>query len=279
MPIENAAQELAELIRRGGADYIEARLEESQNSHIVYRGRELESIGRSEAVGGNVRAMVRGGWGFVSFNSLSNLRSRVEMAIKQATLVGSETSQLATVPPLVDRVLSGVGKDPVTASLAEKKQMLDEYNEIIWRQPEIQTSTVGYSDSRKKTIFLSSLGSHIEQEKADIMLRIAAVAVRDGDVQQVGLSVGSRGDITPVQQLHQEVEHLSHHAVALLSAPKAKSDEYTVVLDPVLAGVFVHEAFGHLSESDFVYENDRMRELMTLGNQFGSRAISCHVPA
>jgi len=105
MPIENAAQELAELIRRGEADYIEARLEESQNSHIVYRGRELESIGRSEAVGGNVRAMVRGGWGFVSFNSLSNLRNRVEMAIKQATLVGSETSQLATVPPLVDRVL------------------------------------------------------------------------------------------------------------------------------------------------------------------------------
>ncbi|MBA7680652.1 hypothetical protein ES703_88973 [subsurface metagenome] len=196
MPIENAAQELAELIRRGEADYIEARLEESQNSHIVYRGRELESIGRSEAVGGNVRAMVKGGWGFVSFNSLSNLRSRVEMAIKQATLVGSETSQLATVPPLVDRVLSGVGKDPVTVSLAEKKQMLDEYNEIIWRQPEIQTSTVGYGDSRKQTIFLSSLGSHIEQERADIMLRIAAVAVRDGDVQQVGLSVGSRGDPT-----------------------------------------------------------------------------------
>jgi TldD protein len=162
----------------------------------------------------------------------------------------------------------------VTASLAEKKQMLDEYNEIIWRQPEIQTSTVGYSDSRKKTIFLSSLGSHIEQERADIMLRIAAVAVRDGDVQQVGLSVGSRGDITPFQQLHQEVEHLSHHAVALLSAPKARSGEYTVVLDPVLAGVFVHEAFGHLSESDFVYENDRMRELMTLGKQFGSRELN-----
>ena len=274
MPIENAAQELAELIRRGEADYIEARLEESQNSHIVYRGRELESIGRSEAVGGNVRAMVKGGWGFVSFNSLSNLRSRVEMAIKQATLVGSETSQLATVPPLVDRVLSGVGKDPVTASLAEKKQMLDEYNEIIWRQPEIQTSTVGYGDSRKQTIFLSSLGSHIEQERTDIMLRIAAVAARDGDVQQVGLSVGSRGDLAPFQQLHQEVERLSHHAVALLSAPKARSGEYTVVLDPVLAGVFVHEAFGHLSESDFVYENDRMRELMTLGKQFGSRELN-----
>ena len=47
-----------------------------------------------------------------------------------------------------------------------------------------------------------------------------------------------------------------------------------MVLDPVLAGVFVHEAFGHLSESDFVYENDRLREIMTLGKQFGSAELN-----
>ena len=41
-----------------------------------------------------------------------------------------------------------------------------------------------------------------------------------------------------------------------------------------LAGVFVHEAFGHLSESDFVYENDRMREIMTLGKQFGAKELN-----
>jgi TldD protein len=60
----------------------------------------------------------------------------------------------------------------------------------------------------------------------------------------------------------------------MLSAPYAKGGEYTVVLDPVLAGVFVHEAFGHLSESDFVYENDRMREIMVLGKTFGSPELN-----
>ncbi|MGB2827043.1 MAG: TldD/PmbA family protein [Dehalococcoidales bacterium] len=274
MSIENAAQELAELVRRGDADYIEAHLEESQASHMVYRGRELESVGRSESVGGNVRAMVRGGWGFVSFNNLDDLRGRVEMAIRQAGLVGSEISQLATVSPVVDRISAGVDRDPVTIPLAEKKQVLDEYNEIIWRQPEIQTSNIGYSDSRKRAFFLSSPGSYIEQERADVNLRVAAVAARDGDIQQAGLSMGSRGDLAPVSQLHQEVERLSRHAVELLSAPQAKGGEYTVVLDPVLAGVFVHEAFGHLSESDFIYENDRLRELMALGKQFGSRELN-----
>jgi TldD protein len=67
---------------------------------------------------------------------------------------------------------------------------------------------------------------------------------------------------------------MAQHAVELLSAPQAKGGEYTVVLDPVLAGVFVHEAFGHLSESDFVYENDRLRQIMTLGKQFGGKQLN-----
>jgi TldD protein len=47
-----------------------------------------------------------------------------------------------------------------------------------------------------------------------------------------------------------------------------------VVCDPILAGVFVHEAFGHLSESDFVYENERMREIMVLGRKFGGKHLN-----
>jgi TldD protein len=178
------------------------------------------------------------------------------------------------VEPATDVVPAGLTRDPVNIPLAEKKQLLDSYNDIIWRTPEIQTSSIGYADSRRKTIFLSSLGSHIEQERADIALRLAAVAARDGDVQQVGLSVGSRGDFGALQNLHQQVEHASQHAVALLRAPRATGGEYTVVLDPVLAGVFVHEAFGHLSESDFVYENERLRELMPLGKRFGDERLN-----
>ena len=165
-------------------------------------------------------------------------------------------------------------RNPVAIPLAEKKELLDEYNEIIWGTPQIQTSTIGYGDSRKKVIFLSSAGSYIKQERADVTLRLTAIAARDGEVQQVGLSLGSRGDFSAIQGLHQQVEEMAQHAVALLSAPQAKGGEYTVVLDPVLAGVFVHEAFGHLSESDFVYENDRMRQIMTLGKQFGSDQLN-----
>jgi len=266
--IQAVGRQLVKDLKKYRADYIEARLEESQRSHITYRGRELESVGQSTAVGGNIRALVKGGWGFTSFNELSDLPSRVELAVKQAKLVGKEESRLASVEPAVDTVASE--KDsPLTISLSEKKQLLDEYNDIIWRTPRLQTSVIGYADSHKKTIFLNSAGSYIQQQRTDITLRLSAVAAGDGEVQQAGLSLGSRGDFSSIKGLHQEVAEMAKNAVALLSAAQVKGGEYTVVLDPVLAGVFVHEAFGHLSEADFVYENERLRQVMVLGRKFG----------
>jgi TldD protein len=70
------------------------------------------------------------------------------------------------------------------------------------------------------------------------------------------------------------VKEMAQRAVEMLTAPRVKGGEHTVVLDPVLAGVFVHEAFGHLSEADFVYENDRMREIMVLGKEFGGPQLN-----
>ncbi|MGD0779486.1 MAG: TldD/PmbA family protein [Dehalococcoidales bacterium] len=267
--IEEIAQSLTAEFKKGKTDYLEARFEENQTSYIMYRGQALDSIGRSTASGGNVRALVKGGWGFTSFNDFDKLNDRVWLAIEQAQSAGSGKSLLAPIDPAQETIPSGVTHNPVTIPLAEKKRLLDEYNEIIWSVPEVKTSNIGYSDSHKKVIFLNSESSLISQERADVSIRLQAIAAKDGEVQQVGLSLGSRGEFNAIRNLHDKVKEMSQNAVALLYAPQVKGGEYTVVLDPILAGVFVHEAFGHLSESDFVYENDRMREIMVLGKKFG----------
>lgn len=272
--IRDAAQQLAKALKKTGADYIEAHLEESQSSRIVYRKKELESVSRVTAAGGNVRALVKGGWGFVSFDDFSELPDKVEMAVKQARLTGGEKSYLAQTEPVVDAVSPEIAQNPVDIPLADKKRLLDEYLEIIWQTPGIKTSIINYSDGHKKTIFVNSPGSNIEQERADIALRFTMVATDNSNIKQSGLSLGSRGDFSKIQGVHSQVEQMSRRAVEMLSAPRVKGGEYTVVLDPVLAGVFVHEAFGHLSEADFVYENERMREIMTLGKKFGSPELN-----
>jgi TldD protein len=63
-------------------------------------------------------------------------------------------------------------------------------------------------------------------------------------------------------------------ADALLRAPKCEGGAHTVILNPDMAGVFVHEAFGHLSEGDFLYENAKMRELMHPGRVVGGPELN-----
>ena len=274
MNIKEAGHLLAGIVTKYDAEYIEAHLEESQASHVAYRGKDLESMDKIAAVGGNVRALVKGGWGFVSFNNLDNLEAKVKQAVEQAGYVSNGEARVNPLLPVVDRTQAEVWHNPVEIPLAEKKRILDEYNEVIWSVPKLQTSVIGYADGYRKNLYLNSAGSYIEQERADVTLRTTAIAADNGGVQQVGLSLGSRGDFNAIKGLHDQVRNMAQNAVKMLSSPQAKGGEYTVVLDPILAGVFVHEAFGHLSEADHVYENPQLRELMQLGKTFGPQHLN-----
>ena len=265
---------LAEALKGHEADYIEIRLEERRATGIRYRGRELEDVSQPASSGGNVRALVKGGWGFVSFNDPGDLKEKVKLAVRQARLVGRNSSHFAPVPPARDLVQELEYNDSSIVGLADKMRLVQQYNEIILAVPKVESSMVVYSDRRRRITFANSEGSHIEQTHSDISMRVTAMAQDGGDVQQAGLSMGSRGDFSQVQGKKQEVEEIARRAVELISAPRARSGEYTVVLDPILAGVFTHEAFGHLSEADFTYENERMKELMVLGRRFGGRHLN-----
>ncbi|MGA2158076.1 MAG: TldD/PmbA family protein [Dehalococcoidia bacterium] len=266
--------ELFSAIAGQKADYIEIRLDESRSSRLTFRGERLEEAGRSASTGGNVRALVRGGWGFVTFNSLEKLADKVALAVEQAVHVGKEDSKFSPVPPATDIVAAEFKKNPLDIALSAKKDILDQYNRLMLGTPEVQTTSIGYSDAQKKVTLATSEGTYIEQSRIDVSLRLTAIASRNGDVQQVGLSIGSKGDFAVVENLQDEAKDIARRAVALLSAPHVKGGTYTVVLDPILAGVFVHEAFGHLSEADHVYENPQLRDIMVLGRRFGGKHLN-----
>lgn len=272
------------VLSRCNADYAEIRFERSQTTQISYRGGKLEEVSRSCSSGGNVRALVGGGWGFASFNSPERLGDYVDLAVRQAKLAEGEAFDLPHGEPVVDvvegstkkvDVVEGsIKKDASAIPLAEKKRLFDEYNSVMLTSPDIQDSRIAYRDVSRRVIFATSEGSYIEQEKPDLTLRLTAIARKNGEIQQAGLSLGSVGDFSAVESLHPKVEEIARRAAALLRAPRVKGGEYTVILDPILGGVFAHEAFGHLSESDFVYQNEPLREVMVLGKRFGGSHLN-----
>ena len=265
---------IADALKGQDADYIEIHCEESQATNIAYRGERLEEISRGRNSGGNIRALVQGSWGFVSFNHLDGLRDKVALAVEEARLASREPFKLFPTEPVVETVVPQLEKVSIDIPLAAKKELLDEYNDIILSSPKIQSSRINYRDGRRRRIFANSEGSYIEQAKTDLNLRLTAIAREDNEVQQAGLSLGSNGEFSAVEGLHEQAREIARRAAALLSAPQVKGGEYTVLLDPVLAGVFAHEAFGHLSESDFVYQNENLQQVMVLGKRFGGKHLN-----
>ena len=133
----------------------------------------------------------------------------------------------------------------------------------------IQSSDVGYADSFKKSWFANSEGAYIEEETPDVNMAVAGIA-RDGDLVQTNRRIGGGADgFQSVENFHKDAEAAAKRAVELLSAPPVQGGTYSVVADHFVSGLFTHEAFGHLSEADFVDENPKMRELMVIGKRFG----------
>ncbi|GJQ50434.1 MAG: hypothetical protein HKUEN01_28200 [Candidatus Kuenenia stuttgartiensis] len=256
------------------ADYAEVRVHEGVSTGITYVGKELEGIGEKSSFGGCVRALVNGGWGFVAFNDIEHLPKYIEMACEQAKFVGKNKSQLAPIPIINDQTKTTVVNDPAEISLKEKQSLCDKYNTIILSSKQIQTSNVRYLDSHGTVFFANTEGSFIAQETIFCGISLLAMA-RDGmNVQQAYHSVGDLRGYNNVLKMEQECEKVAKRAVDQLSVKPVNGGKYTVIIDPKLCGVFVHEAFGHLSEADFIYENAQLREIMVLGKRFGSDALS-----
>jgi len=261
------------------ADYVEVRVEESFVTSIEFRGPRLESVSQSVEFGGNVRALVRGGWGFVSFNSLDELEDRVKAAIKQAALIARTVDRplrLAPVPTVEDTVRVKILRDPRQVPLSQKIDLMAGYNERILSHPGISSSQVRYFDRFTKLYYANSEGTYIEQERLDLAGSLAALAKGANTMERGSFSFGSSNDFGVAEGHEKEIDRICRLAVDLTRAPVVKGGEYTVICDPRLAGVFVHEAFGHLSEADHVYENENLRRIMKLGTVFGTKILNIY---
>lgn len=269
----NVKDLLTDLIARyrSRVDYLAVRLEAAEGTDILLRGNKIETLSEGVSIGGHVRACHKGGWGFASFNQLATLEERIEEAIVAARLVGDEETLLSPVHPVQDSCLLPLtGTDPRKIPLAQKKALCQHYGEILRSvSPQIATISVRYGDSAQQTILATSDGTLLEQSWVDMEMRFAATA-RNGETVQTGRETnGSRKAYEDLMGLDEQVRSAAQRAVDSLALPPVRGNTYTVVIDPILSGLFVHEAFGHLSEADMTYENPDLLETMSLGRRFG----------
>jgi TldD protein len=268
---------IQEAIKRSRADYTEIRIEEKETTRVTFRGKELEVANANIDKGGIVRCLIKNkGWGVATFNNLDDLLNKVDQAY-QCAQVGSvpEPIELAGVEPVEQILTAEMKRDFRDISLAEKISLAERYNQIMQGYSgKIIDTQSAYSDSCAHLILANSEGTYIDQEKPATVIAAFAIARAGDNVQQAYESLATTQGYEYVLDKDELARKAAQKAVELLDAKPVKAGQYPVVADQMLAGVFIHEAFGHLSEADFVYENPKAREMMTLGRRFGKGILN-----
>jgi len=258
------------------ADYTEMRLEERSATKVVFRGRDLETADITIDRGGIVRALCYdGGWGIATFNSLENLPARVEQAYQAAKAIQGERIELAPVPAAEEEIIVSLEQDFRAVPLSRKRGLLESYNDLlVGYHDRIVDSSAFYEDTFSRVYYRNSEGTSFTEERPLITLYFRATAREGDNVQQgvEGISVPRGFEAVADQECL--VEKAAQRAVDLLAVETVVGGRYPVVCNPRLAGVFIHEAFGHLSEADFVYTNPQAREMMVPGRRFGGDILT-----
>jgi len=267
---------LAAALKSSRADYTEIRVEHTWSTAVTFRGARLESATANEDLGGFVRALVRGcGWGIAAFTSLDRLPAMVARAGELSRAVRlDEPIARAPVAPVVTDALLDLDGDVRGISLAEKKRLLEGYNGEMLAVPGVVDTTAGYHDEVTEYWYANSEGTLLYELRPEVTLSGTAIARRNGIIEKGLESVGLRRGWNAVHDHAAGFREAARRAAALLDAPTVKGGTYPVILDNEMAGVFIHEAFGHLSEADFVYENQQARDMMTLGRRFGRPVLN-----
>lgn len=259
-----------EALKKADADYAEIRYENEESTSISFRKDEVENASNGSFCGGIVRACKNGGWGVSVFDSIEGLEHQVREACRCAAIAGHEKTELAETQIVDEKRTAVFESDFRGVTFDEKLKLIKAYNAIILGAgPEIQSSGVSYGDSMRTVHFANNRGSYFMEERPRVAFAYSATAGAGPLIQRASDNISSKTDYRIVLGLEDSVRKVAEMAKALLKAPKCDGGAQTVILNQRLGGVFVHEAFGHLSEADFIYENPKMRELMVTGKKIG----------
>lgn len=265
------------VLRKVDADYADIRYEVKGETLISFNGRELTRIGSNSTDGWVLRVLKAGGLSSVIFTKESDAEKAVRTALENARLIAKNIDKpvrLAELEVVKDVFIPTLKEEPRDVSIAEKLELLRKYNDIPLGYDKIVTTSTTYQEVIREKHFVSTQGTEIREDLSTVKLS-GEITSKDGNLlENVRVGVGGSDGFSTVRNQEDYFEQRTSIALDLLKAKPVEGGVHNVILNPNLAGVFTHEAFGHFSEADIVETHPAMRDKMKMGAKLGSNILN-----
>jgi TldD protein len=235
-----------------GAKYADVRIEMRDSTVLTIRDGTLREMVGGIEVGAGIR-ILRNCWGFASTNDMGDAQGAFERAFKLSGLRGEKISLKKTKPARDDFTIK-VKKSPKDVDIEIKKKIVMDAYRAAKSHERVKSVTVNYADSIKKKFFANTDGALISSLTPSVMFSIMAVAREGNLLQEARERTGAVAGFEYIEKedIYQTALRASERSVKLLDAKSPPAGKYPVVMNPTLAGVFMHEALGHAAEADHI---------------------------
>jgi TldD protein len=265
---------LKKILARAPCDYAEFRYQEYASTWLAFDGDGLKDVALNSARGGFVRVLVDGQFGVASFEDLDRAAEYLDKAVGLAKVQAGKFAGFAPAEVNVDDVVIDVPRPAHEVDLDEKVTVVRKYNDILLGHDRIPATETRYRDFHDYRVFVNTEGTAVSVKMPRLGLSLRPIASEGGVVQMAFNNYGGVVGFDRILDLEGEVEKLAERAASLLDAEPVTGGTYDVITDPLLTGIFAHEAFGHTAEADDVAQDEKLREIMTPGRRFGSEILS-----
>ena len=267
-------EEILEKARAAGAQFADLRIGEGKGVSVSVQDGQADRISTGSGRSAGLRVLVDGAWGFAPTTDVSKrellrcVREATSMARTAATFV-TEPGMVAEVEPVEDSVAAQFRIDPRDIDLSDRVAAIFELEQTARREdPKRITNTIAsYNDGWGRSWLGNTQGTYLEQERVRCSFGLTVIA-QDCDIRQwasEGQSGGRGYEVFADVDSDEFARDVAQRALGLLAASPPPAGKFEAIIDPKIAGLLAHEAFGHNCEADAVWSgqsivSDKMDE-------------------
>lgn len=252
--------------------YTDVRIEHVFSTEIAYTMRNLRECKEKKYSAAFVRVYDGKMWYYSSTSDLEGIQGE----INALAALADKNQQIAATPIYKnfstnkDIKMSFVGKEVSGVGLDEKIDLCQKIMPFLEGNEYVSLWRIYYEDNHVLKEFYNSKGAELcwdwqncgfrggfsmtkDERKLDESYSKAAIAFED--------LKGFQADLKKTLAECQEF---------MLNSEAIEGGKYSVVFAPAPTGVFVHECFGHKSESDFMIGDETTRKEWALGKKVGA---------
>ncbi len=291
--MKEIALEALDAVTGRGVSYADVRVQELKERSVATKNGKVGHVSSSVSMGLGIRVLAQGSWGFAATDDLTR------EGIGKAAALALNIARAGALAHLRDVVLAPEEKheavwvspfrvDPFSIPVDQNLALLLAIDRELRREPGVSLAEAALVFDRRQQVFVSTLGSVIDQTRYTTGAGFSALSYRDGEIQKRSYpnSFGGQHQLKGYElveelQLLEQAPRIAAEAVALHSAAQCPEGEFDLILDSSQLGLQIHESIGHPIELDRVlgseanYAGMSFLTLDQLGKlQYGSELVN-----